>query len=105
MNLGFFACGFQLGFIATHLPAYLLAHGLSLKQAGTALALVALANIFGTYVCSRSAGIWRVKCVLAGLYATRVVAMLLFISMPVTAASAYAFASRVRQLKTQAIDF
>lgn len=92
LNLGFFACGFQLAFIATHLPAYLLAHGLNLAQAGTALALIALANIFGTYACGRSAGIWRVKHLLAGLYAVRVVAMLLFLSMPVTAASAYAFA-------------
>lgn len=92
LNLGFFACGFQLAFIATHLPAYLLEHGLSLEQAGTALALIALANIFGTYACSRSAGIWRIKHLLAGLYAVRVVAMLLFLSVPVTAVSAYAFA-------------
>ncbi|MBV2182025.1 MAG: MFS transporter [Castellaniella sp.] len=92
LNLGFFACGFQLAFIATHLPAYLLEHGLSLEQAGTALALIALANIFGTYACGRSAGLWRVKHLLAGLYAVRVAAMLLFLSMPVTAASAYAFA-------------
>ncbi|WP_414647436.1 MFS transporter [Castellaniella sp.] len=92
LNLGFFACGFQLAFIATHLPAYLLGHGLSLEQAGTALALIALANIFGTYACSRSAGIWRIKHLLAGLYAVRVAAMLLFLAVPVTAASAYAFA-------------
>src|SRR5690606_4241854 len=83
---------FQLAFIATHLPAYLLGHGLSLEQAGTALALIALANIFGTYACSRSAGIWRIKHLLAGLYAVRVAAMLLFLAVPVTAASAYAFA-------------
>ena len=92
LNLGFFACGFQLAFIATHLPAYLLEHGLSLAQAGTALALIALANIFGTYACGRSAGRWRIKHLLAGLYTVRVAAMLLFLAMPVTAASAYAFA-------------
>ncbi|CDM24777.1 MFS transporter [Castellaniella defragrans] len=92
LNLGFFACGFQLAFIAAYLPAYLLQHGLGLEQAGTALALIALANIFGTYACSRSAGLWRIKHLLAGLYAVRVAAMLLFLSMPVTAASAYAFA-------------
>ena len=28
LNAGFLACGFQLAFIATHLPAYLLDQGL-----------------------------------------------------------------------------
>ena len=92
LNLGFLACGFQLAFIAAYLPAYLLDQGLSLKQAGTALALIALANIFGTYACSRSVGLWRIKHLLAGLYAIRVAAMVLFLSMPVTAAGTYAFA-------------
>ncbi|NYT57560.1 MFS transporter [Alcaligenaceae bacterium] len=92
LNLGFFACGFQLAFIATYLPAYMLGQGLGLEQAATALALIALANAFGTYVCSRCAGIWRVKNLLAGLYAIRAVAILLFISTPVTASGTYAFA-------------
>ena len=92
LNLGFFACGFQLAFIATYLPTYLMTHGLSLEQAGTALALIALANIFGTYACSRSAGLWRVKHLLAALYAVRVVAMMLFLWAPVTVAGTYVFA-------------
>ncbi|RAB79633.1 MFS transporter, partial [Burkholderia multivorans] len=33
LNAGFFACGFQLAFIATHLPAYLLDHGLPSRHA------------------------------------------------------------------------
>lgn len=92
LNLGFFACGFQLAFIATYLPAYILGQGLRLDQAATALALIALANAFGTYACSRCAGIWRVKNLLAGLYMIRTVAILLFISTPVTASGTYAFA-------------
>ncbi len=92
LNMGFFACGFQLAFIATHLPAYLMDHGLSLAQAGTALALIALANVFGTYTCSRIGGVWRIKRVLAVIYAARVAGMLVFLWLPVSAPSTYAFA-------------
>ncbi len=92
LNLGFFTCGFQLAFIATYLPSYLLAQGLSLQQAGTALALIALANVPGTYFCSRSTGIWRAKHLLVGLYSLRVIALLLFLGMRVTVAGTYAFA-------------
>ena len=37
LNLGFMACGFQLAFIATHMPAYLIEHGLDVRQAGATL--------------------------------------------------------------------
>ena len=51
LNLGFLACGFQLAFIGTHLPAYLADRGLRAADGVAALAIIALANIAGTYVC------------------------------------------------------
>src|SRR5690606_34463618 len=45
LNAGFLACGFQLAFIAGHLPAYLLDQGLGGRHAVMALALIALANV------------------------------------------------------------
>jgi predicted MFS family arabinose efflux permease len=93
LNMGFFACGFQLAFIATHLPAYLLDKGLSVHHGATALACIALANVFGMYFAGRSIGYLRTKYVLAHVYLTRVVAMLMFISFPVTVAGTYAFAA------------
>ena len=56
LNAGFFACGFQLAFIATHLPAYLLDHGLPARHASVALALIALTNVAGTYACGHLGG-------------------------------------------------
>lgn len=93
LNIGFFACGFQLAFIATHLPAYLMDHGLSLGQAGTALALIALANVLGTYTCTRIGSVWRIKRVLATIYTARSVAMLAFLWLPLTAPGTYVFAA------------
>lgn len=93
LNLGFMACGFQLAFIATHLPAYLIEHGLAVRQAGAMLAIIALANVFGTYVCALLGGRWSAKHVLCALYTLRVLAMAAFVAVPVTPWSAYLFSA------------
>lgn len=93
LNLGFTACGFQLAFIATHMPAYLAEHGLSAGQASATLAVIALANIFGNYVCARLGGRWPPRQVLCALYATRALAIAVFVTLPVTPFSAYAFSA------------
>jgi MFS family permease len=46
--LGFFTCGFQLAFITAHLPAYLKDAGLSASIGGWTLAVIGLANAFGS---------------------------------------------------------
>lgn len=84
LNAGFLACGFQLAFIASHLPAYLLDRGLDATAAVTGLALIALANIAGTYVFGVLGGLHRRKYLLAGLYLARTVAMALFLLAPVS---------------------
>lgn len=92
LNLGFLACGFQLAFIANHLPAYLLDRGLPASSAVTALALVALANVAGTYVCGVLGARFRRKYLLAWVYLLRTAAMAVFVLAPLSALSAYAFA-------------
>jgi hypothetical protein len=46
---GYFVCGFQVVFIGVHMPSYLKDHGLAPDVATTALALIGLFNVFGTY--------------------------------------------------------
>jgi MFS family permease len=91
LNFGFFACGFQLAFIAAHLPAYLLDHGLSARHASAALALIALANVLGTYLCGYVGDLLRRKYVLSTIYFVRSAAMAAFFIAPLTPASVYAF--------------
>lgn len=93
LNLGFFACGFQLAFIATHLPAYLLDRGLSAKDGVAALAIIALANVVGTYACGVLGGIYRRKKLLAGIYLGRALAIALFASLPASGPGLYLFAT------------
>jgi MFS family permease len=91
LNLGFIACGFQLAFIAGHLPAYLIDKGMGAKEAGTALAIIALANVVGTYFFGHLGGILRRKYLLSVLYFIRAAAMALFVLVPLSELSLYLF--------------
>ncbi|OWT71444.1 MULTISPECIES: MFS transporter [unclassified Achromobacter] len=93
LNLGFLACGFQLAFVAAHMPAYLMDRGLSAQQAGMTLAIIALTNIFGNYTCARLAGRWPAKQVLCVLYLLRTLALAAFLAAPVSIWSAYLFSA------------
>ena len=93
LNLGFLACGFQLAFVATHLPAYLLDRGMAPGHAVTALAIIALANVFGTYSFGLLGAHLRRKHLLAGIYLLRAAAMALFVGLPLTPISLYVFAA------------
>ena len=92
LNLGFLACGFQLAFIAAHMPAYLLDKGLTARHGMIALALIAAANIVGTYYCGALGGLFRRKYLLSLLYLIRTAAIALFILLPLSPVTLYGFA-------------
>ncbi len=91
LNVGFLACGFQLAFIASHLPAYLLDKGMSGNAAVAGLAIIALSNVVGTYCCGLLGGLYRRKYLLSGIYLLRSAIMALFFVLPLTSASLYLF--------------
>jgi MFS family permease len=93
LGVGYFACGFQIVFIGTHFPAYLIDQGLTVRDGTVALALVGLFNIFGSYLAGRLGASYSKTWLLSGLYAVRGVAVALLISLPVTSMSAYLFAA------------
>ncbi len=93
LNLGFTACGFQLAFIATHLPAYVLDRGMQPANAVAALAIIALANTAGTYCFGLLGARLRRKNVLSSIYLVRTAAMALFVLLPPSPASLYVFAA------------
>lgn len=93
LNLGFLACGFQLAFIAGHLPAYLLDKGLNARSAVIALALIALTNIAGTYYSGILGTKFRRKHLLAYNYLIRSAAISIFVLVPVSELSLYIFSA------------
>lgn len=93
LTVGFLSCGFQLAFIATHLPAYLLDNKLSPSVGTTALGVIALTNVAGTYLFGIWGARWMRKDLAVVLYVARAVALVLFVWLPLTATSVYIFAA------------
>ncbi len=92
LTAGFFVCGFQVVFVGVHLPAYLADKGIGAGVAVTALALIGLCNIVGTYFAGWLGGKVPKKYILSAIYFARAVVFALFIWIPISVASVYAFA-------------
>ncbi|MFA7282760.1 MAG: MFS transporter [Sterolibacterium sp.] len=95
LTLAYFVCGFQVVFIGVHLPTYLLDKGLNGNVGMTALALIGLFNILGTYTAGILGGRWPKRYLLAGIYLTRSAVISLFLLLPLTPLSVYVFAAAI----------
>jgi len=93
LTAGYFVCGFQVVFIAVHMPSYLKDHGMAPQVATTALALIGLFNVIGTYAAGSLGERFPKRYILSSIYALRAVVIVAFISLPITPWSVYAFAS------------
>jgi MFS family permease len=93
--LGFFTCGFQLAFITAHLPAYLKDAGLSAAVGGWTLAVIGLANAFGSlgsgWLSTRMSKRW----LLAWIYFGRSIAIAAFILLPASPVTSIAFGASI----------
>ena len=90
---GYFVCGFQVVFIGVHMPSYLKDKGLGPEVATGALMLIGLFNVFGTYIAGSLGQRLAKRHILATIYALRGVAILTFISLPVSPLSVYIFSA------------
>ena len=93
LTAGYFVCGFQVVFIGVHLPSYLKDQGLTPAVATTALALIGLFNVFGTYSAGLLGGKFPKRFLLSAIYALRSLAIVVFVLSPLTPTSVYVFAS------------
>ena len=80
--LGFFTCGFQIFFVAVHLPAYLIDRGLPAQIGGWTLAVIGLFNIIGSIGAGWLSGFLPKRYILSFIYFARAVAILVFIMLP-----------------------
>jgi predicted MFS family arabinose efflux permease len=92
LTIGFFVCGFQVVFVGVHLPAYLADRGMAPHVAVTALALIGLFNIVGTYATGWLGSRMPKRYILSFIYFGRAVVIALFVFLPLSALSVYAFA-------------
>lgn len=104
--LGFFSCGYQLGFITAHFPALVaemcgpiqpggVLHSMGITTTSAlgavALSLVGLANIGGTLMAGWLGNRFPKKYLLAGMYALRTLVFSLFMLFPITPVSVLIF--------------
>jgi MFS family permease len=104
--LGFFSCGYQVGFITAHFPAFvtelcgpiepggmLAGLGISTTSAlgAIAISLIGIANVAGTLAAGWAGNRFRKKNLLAGIYFGRTLVASAFILTPVTPATVILF--------------
>lgn len=90
---GYFVCGFQVVFIGVHMPSYLKDNGLTPDVATTALALIGLFNVVGTYAAGSLGERLPKRYILSAIYALRALAITVFLNVPLTPWSVYFFAA------------
>ncbi|WP_283130530.1 MFS transporter [Enterovibrio norvegicus] len=95
IHAGFFVCGFQVMFIATHLPSYIADKGLPGNTAAMALAYVGIFNIFGSYFWGLMGDRFNKRYVMSSLYMMRSVVLALFVTLPLTTETATIFGAAI----------
>ncbi|MBI3515560.1 MAG: MFS transporter [Proteobacteria bacterium] len=82
LTLGFFTCGFQLAFIVTHLPGYLVTCGIPPSVGAWALAVVGLFNVIGSWGCGWLGARYPMQHLLGWIYLLRGAAIVAFVLLP-----------------------
>lgn len=106
--IGFFSCGYQLGFLTAHFPAFVtemcgpIAPGSMLAGMGitttsalgaVAISVIGLMNIAGTLTAGWAGNHWQKKNLLAGIYLGRTLISAWFILMPMTPTTVLVFSA------------
>jgi predicted MFS family arabinose efflux permease len=92
LHAGFFTCGFHIAFLVTHLPNDLRLCGLPASVAPLSLMLIGLFNVAGSLTAGWLGQRYRMKYLLALIYASRALIVAIYVVMPKTALNVYVFA-------------
>ena len=98
MAIAFFVCGLQLVFLTTHLPTYLALCGMDPTLGASALALVGLFNVFGSFLFGWLGGRYSKRVLLGGIYVLRSLAITAYFMTPPTTTSTLVFAATMGTL-------
>src|SRR6185295_10969556 len=78
---GYFVCGFHIAMLTVHLPSFVTDQGLKPEHGMTALALIGLFNVVGTFGAGWLGGRFSKKYLLSTIYLVRagLISMLVFL--------------------------
>jgi predicted MFS family arabinose efflux permease len=98
MALAFFVCGLQLVFLTTHLPTYLDLCGIDPTVTASALALIGLFNVAGSYLFGWLGQRWPKHLLLGGIYLLRSAIIAAYFVAPPTPSGTLLFAAAMGML-------
>jgi len=93
LNVGFFTCGFHIAFLVTHLPGEVSLCGLPASVGAVSLAIIGLSNVAGSIAAGLLGQVKRMKMILFWMYASRALAIAIYLIAPKTELTFYIFAA------------
>jgi len=93
VHAGFFTCGFHVAFLVTHLPGEIALSGHMASVSAVSLSLIGLFNIAGSLYAGHLGTKYRMKYILAVMYASRAVMIAIYLCSPKTSLTFYIFAA------------
>ena len=93
LHAGFFTCGFHIAFLVTHLPGEVALCGHSANVSAASIAIIGLFNIAGSLFAGSLGTRCRMKYILAVMYGSRAVMIMIYLLAPKTALTFYMFAA------------
>ena len=93
LHLGFFTCGVHIAFLVTHLPGEIALCGLPASVSAASIALIGLFNVAGSLAAGALGQRFRMKWILAVMYASRAVMIAIYLVSPPTPITFYVFAA------------
>lgn len=93
LHAGFFTCGFHVAFLVTHLPGEVALCGHAPSVSAVSLGLIGLFNIAGSLLAGALGTRYRMKYILAVMYASRAVMIGMYLLAPKTPLTFYVFAA------------
>jgi MFS family permease len=89
---GYFVCGFHIAMLTMHLPSFVTDSGLKPEHGMTALMLIGLFNVIGTFGAGWLGGRVSKKYLLSSIYSIRVLFIALLVLFPLSPLTLYVFA-------------
>lgn len=93
LHIGFFTCGVHIAFLVTHLPTEIAMCGLTPRVSAISLALIGLFNIGGSLAVGWLGQHFRMKYLLAVMYASRAVLIAVYLASPPTPLTFFVFSA------------
>ena len=93
LHLGFFTCGVHIAFLVTHLPGEIALCGLPASVSAVSLALIGLFNVGGSLAAGWLGQRFRMKYLLAAMYASRALLIAIYLISPPTPLTFFLFSA------------